>query len=385
MRTSPTSSKSSRTRRDSRRDDDDVSVDELVNMAVSGGIDEGTALKALEGKINPYKVLEAAHEARLKLVGEQVTFVVNRNINFTNVCINRCKFCAFRRDPDDPDAYLMSPEEVGEKAAEARDKGATEVCVQGALHPDATFEYYLEILEEIKSQAPDIHIHGYSPMEVKYCCELAGEELEEVLRELKQAGLDSMPGTAAEIFSPRVRKRICPDKIDADEWERIIRTAHEMGIPTTCTMMYGHVDSPHDWIDHMKRLRRIQEDTGGFTEFVPLSFVHANSPLYKEGDVRPGVSGMTDLLVHAVARLYFGPVIPNIQASWVKLGVKLAQAALHAGANDLGGTLMEENISREAGATEGERLEPEEMVEIIREAGFTPVQRTTLYEPVKMY
>ncbi len=382
MPTSQKSSSGSRTMRDSP---DEVSVDELVNMAVAGGIDEGTALDALQGKLDPYKVMRAAHEARLKIVGEHVTFVVNRNINFTNVCINRCRFCAFRRDPDDPDAYRMTPEEVGERAAEARDAGATEVCLQGGLHPEATFEYYLEMLDEIKSQAPDIHVHGYSPMEVKYCAKLAGEDIEDVLRELKRAGLDSMPGTAAEIFSPEVRRRLCPDKLEADEWEHIIRIAHELGIPTTCTMMYGHIDSPRDWIDHMKRLRRIQEDTGGFTEFVPLSFVHSNAPIYRRGGARPGVSGMTDVLVHAVARLYFGPLIPNIQASWVKLGVKLAQMTLHAGANDLGGTLMEENISREAGATEGEQLEPEEIVEIIREAGFTPVQRTTLYEPVKVY
>lgn len=356
MPTSQKSSSGSRTMRDSP---DEVSVDELVNMAVAGGIDEGTALDALQGKLDPYKVMRAAHEARLKIVGEHVTFVVNRNINFTNVCINRCRFCAFRRDPDDPDAYRMTPEEVGERAAEARDAGATEVCLQGGLHPEATFEYYLEMLDEIKSQAPDIHVHGYSPMEVKYCAKLAGEDIEDVLRELKRAGLDSMPGTAAEIFSPEVRKRLCPDKLEADEWEHIIRIAHELGIPTTCTMMYGHIDSPRDWIDHMKRLRGIQEDTGGFTEFVPLSFVHSNAPIYRRGGARPGVSGMTDVLVHAVARLYFGPLIPNIQASWVKLGVKLAQMTLHAGANDLGGTLMEENISREAGATEGEQLEPE--------------------------
>ncbi|WP_456454990.1 5-amino-6-(D-ribitylamino)uracil--L-tyrosine 4-hydroxyphenyl transferase CofH [Methanopyrus sp.] len=381
----PTSQKSSSVSRMMRGSPDEVSVDELVNTAVAGGIDEGTALDILQGKLDSYKVMRAAHEARLKIAGEHVTFVVNRNINFTNVCINRCRFCAFRRDPDDSDAYRMTPEEVGERAAEARDAGATEVCLQGGLHPEATFEYYLEMLDEIKSQAQDIHVHGYSPMEVKYCAKLAGEDIEDVLRELKRAGLDSMPGTAAEIFSSEVRKRLCPDKLEADEWEHIIRTAHELGIPTTCTMMYGHIDSPRDWIDHMKRLRRIQEDTGGFTEFVPLSFVHSNAPIYRRGGARPGVSGMTDVLVHAVARLYFGPLIPNIQASWVKLGVKLAQMTLHAGANDLGGTLMEENISREAGAKETESLEPEEIVEIIREAGFTPVQRTTLYEPVKVY
>ncbi|WP_457620143.1 5-amino-6-(D-ribitylamino)uracil--L-tyrosine 4-hydroxyphenyl transferase CofH [Methanopyrus sp.] len=382
MPTSQRSSSGSRTTRDSS---DEVSVDELVNMAVAGGIDEGTALDALQGKLDPYKVMRAAHEARLKIAGEHVTFVVNRNINFTNVCVNRCRFCAFRRDPDDPDAYRMTPEEVGERAAEARDAGATEVCLQGGLHPEATFEYYLEMLDEIKSQAPNIHVHGYSPMEVKYCAKLAGENVEDVLREMKRAGLDSMPGTAAEIFSPEVRKRLCPDKLGTNEWEYIIKTAHELGIPTTCTMMYGHIDSPRDWIDHMKRLRSIQEDTGGFTEFVPLSFVHSNAPIYRRGEARPGVSGMTDVLVHAVARLYFGPLIPNVQASWVKLGVKLAQMTLHAGANDIGGTLMEENISREAGAKEGESLELEEIVEIIREAGFTPVQRTTLYEPVKVY
>ncbi len=362
-----------------------VSVDELVNMAVSGGIDERTALAALKGEIDPFTVLKAAHEARLKIVGEHVTFVVNRNINFTNVCVNRCRFCAFRRDPDDPDAYRMSPEEVGRRAAEARDAGATEVCVQGGLHPEATFEYYLEMLEEIKSQAPDVHIHGLSPMEVKYCQKLSGEPLEEVLRELKRAGLDSMPGTAAEILSDDVRERLCPDKLSTEEWERVIRTAHSLGIPTTSTMMYGHVDSPGDWIEHMRLLRSIQEDTGGFTEFVPLSFVHKNAPIYREGAARPGVDGMTDALVHAVARLYFGPLIPNIQVSWVKLGMKLAQLVLNTGANDLGGTLMEENISREAGSTEGESVSVSEMVEVIREAGFTPVQRSTLYEPLKVY
>ncbi|RLI29274.1 MAG: 7,8-didemethyl-8-hydroxy-5-deazariboflavin synthase subunit CofH, partial [Candidatus Hecatellales archaeon] len=318
-------------------------------------------------------------------VGETVTFVVNRNINFTNVCMVRCGFCAFSRPPNASDAYLLKPEAVAERAAEAWKAGATEVCLHGGIHPEIGLEYYVDVLRAVKARVPAIHTHAYSPMEVYYAAEKAGVSVEEALKALREAGLDSMPGTAAEILDDEVRAVLCPRKLNVERWVEVVKTAHRLGIPTTSTMMYGHVDSARHRAQHLNLLRNLQKQTGGFTEFVPLSFIHPQAPIYLKGLARPGATGIEDLKLHAVARLMLQGWIDNIQASWVKLGPKLAQAALYAGANDLGGTLMEENISRAAGATVGQHLPSEELIRLIREAGRTPAQRTTTYQIIKVY
>ncbi|MET1124813.1 MAG: 5-amino-6-(D-ribitylamino)uracil--L-tyrosine 4-hydroxyphenyl transferase CofH [Archaeoglobaceae archaeon] len=321
---------------------------------------------------DPYGTLKLANELRREAVGDVVTFVVNRNINFTDICVNNCKFCSFRNSK----GFLLSLDEIKRKVEEAVDFGCTEVCIQGGLLPNADVDFYVSILQAVREVSKKIHIHAFSPMEVYHAARNSGMDIEDVLKIFKQEGLDSMPGTAAEILVDDVRREICPKKLSTSEWVKIIKTAHGLGIPTTATMMYGHVESWKDRIEHIMLIKRIQQETGGFTEFIPLPFMWKNNEL---GKISKGSSGFEDLLVIAIARILLYPEIKNIQASWVKLGVKLAQAALHAGANDLGGTLMEENISKAAGATGGEMLTPEELREIIRVAGRIPKQRDTLY------
>jgi len=365
----------------------DSQVAEALNKALEGlelSVEEAETLLSTRG-FEFQVLLLAADWVRKRRVGETVTFVVNRNVNFTNVCQVRCSFCAFSRPPNASDAYLLKPETVAERAAEAWKSGATEVCLQGGIHPQIGLEYYAEVLKAVKSVVPRIHTHAYSPMEVHYAAEKAGVSIGEALKVLREAGLDSMPGTAAEILDDRVRAVLCSRKLNVERWVEVVKTAHRLGIPTTCTMMYGHVDSVRHRAGHLALLRSLQKETGGFTEFVPLSFIHPKTPLYLEGLAKPGATGIEDLKLHAVARLMLQGWIDNIQASWVKLGPKLAQAALYAGANDLGGTLMEENISKAAGATAGEHMPPSELVRIIKEAGRTPAQRTTTYQIIKIY
>lgn len=360
---------------------------EALDRALNGSeltVQEGERLLKAKG-FEVHVLLATADLVRSLRKGEIVTFVVNRNINFTNVCQVRCRFCAFSRPPSSPEAYLLKPEEIGRKAAEAWKLGCTEVCLQGGIHPEIGLDYYVEALRQVKKAAPEIHVHAFSPMEVHYAAVKGGLPVRETLKALKEAGLDSMPGTAAEILDDEVRAEICPRKLGVDRWVEIVEEAHRLGIPTTCTMMYGHVDSERHRAEHLKLLREIQKRTGGFTEFVPLSFVHPKAPLFLEGKAKPGATGLEDLKLHAVARLMLQGWIDNIQVSWVKLGLKLAQAALYAGANDLGGTLIEENISREAGASSGQHQPPEELIRIIREAGRIPAQRTTTYQLVKIY
>ncbi len=321
---------------------------------------------------NPYETLRYADELRRKFVGDTVTFVVNRNINFTDICINDCKFCSFRNVK----GFILSHEELKRKVAEALDFGCTEVCIQGGLLPNADVDFYVGILQAVRDVSKSIHIHAFSPMEVYHAAKNSRMHVEDVLRTFKREGLNSMPGTAAEILVDRVRKYICPKKLTTAEWEYVIKLAHRNGIPTTATMMYGHMESWKDRIEHIMLIKKIQQETGGFTEFIPLPFMWRNNEL---GRNFKGSSGFEDLLVIAVSRILLYPEVKNIQASWVKLGIKLAQAALYAGANDLGGTLMEENISKAAGATSGEKLTPEELREIIRVAGRIPKQRDTLY------
>ena len=321
---------------------------------------------------DPFETFKIANELRRKAVGDEVTYVVNRNINFTDICVNRCKFCSFSNRK----RYLLSTEEIKKKVEEAVDYGCTEVCIQGGLYPNADIEFYLNILDAVREISKNIHIHAFSPMEVLHAARNSEMHVEDALKEMKAAGLDSMPGTAAEILDDGIRAKICPEKLSSSQWIEIIKTAHNLGIPTTATMMYGHIETWEHRIRHIKIIRQIQEETGGFTEFIPLPFMWRNNSL---GKIAKGSSGFEDLLVIAISRIILHPVIKNIQASWVKLGVKLAQAALHVGANDFGGTLIEENISKAAGSTSGEFLSVEELREIIKRAGRIPRQRDTLY------
>ncbi|MFX0056703.1 MAG: 7,8-didemethyl-8-hydroxy-5-deazariboflavin synthase subunit CofH [Candidatus Heimdallarchaeota archaeon] len=309
-----------------------------------------------------------------------VTFVINRNINFTNICFQGCKFCSFSVPKNHKDAFLLNYQELREKVKEAKNNGCTEVCIQGGINPELKFQYYLDLLKTVKSISSEIHTHAFSPQEIYYMSKLFDNSIKNTLKELKHAGLDSMPGTAAEILVDDVRKIICPNKITTTQWVDIIREAHKIGIPTTSTMMYGHIETLKDRISHLEILRTIQKETRGFTEFVPLPFVKVKPILSRlESSPLKTTYGMADLKLFCVSRLFFNNYIDNIQCSWVKLGPKFAQVSLNYGVNDFSGTLMEENISKSAGAEYGEYLAPKEIVKIIKEAGKQPAQRDTLY------
>src|SRR6059058_1513833 len=302
-----------------------------------------------------------ADEMRRRQVGDVVTYVVNRNINFTNVCIKHCGFCAFSRDHHEEEGYLLPVDEVVRRAREAWELGATEVCIQAGLPPKLDGRYYIDLTRAIKRALPGIHMHAFSPEEVLYGSVRSGLPIKEYLAELKAAGLGTLPGTSAEILDQEIRDRISRGRITVDQWVEVITTAHALGIRTTSTIMYGHVETPAHWIRHMALLRAIQKDTGGFTEFVPLSLIHSEAPMYAKGlvdAVRPGATGIEVVKLHALARVMLGGSIPNIQASWVKEGPKLAQLLLTAGANDLGGTLINESISTSAGAGYGQLVGP---------------------------
>ena len=320
-----------------------------------------------------------ANQVRHDRSGDVVTYIVNRNINFTNVCFVGCRFCAFSRAPREADSYFLSLDEVGERSMEAWKRGAREVCVQGGLPRGLEPFYYRDILRAIKAATPQMHTHAFSPMEIVYGVELTGMALPDYLSMLKDAGLDTLPGTAAEILDDGVRHEIERIKLRTSQWVEVIKTAHRLGIRTTSTMMYGHTETEEHWVRHMLLLRDIQKETGGFTEFVPLGFVHQNTQLYKSGDARPGPTWEEHIKVHAVARVMLQGWIDNIQVSWVKLSREMSQECLLAGANDYGGTLMEENISRLAGSTSGEYVAPEEFHARIRELGRIPAERTTTY------
>jgi FO synthase subunit 2 len=328
----------------------------------------------------PQVVFKLADYLRTDLVGNAVTYIINRNINFSDQCIGTCSFCAFK----DYSGFRLTNREIVEKSKEAVLEGVTEVCIQGALMEDMFLEDYCEILEGIKSIFPQLHIHAFSPMEVFHMSRNSGITVKEALEALKHAGLDTMPGTAAEILSDRVRMEICPEKITSSQWIDVVRTAHNTGIPTTATMMYGHIETMDERIEHILLIRDLQIETGGFTEFVPLPFMPYNNPLGERllAEGRYATTGVEDLMVHALARILLYPYVKNIQASWVKLGKKLAQYALFCGANDLGGTLMEEKISKSAGAVNGEYMPPDEFEWIIKGAGKEPVQRDTMYRRV---
>ena len=324
-------------------------------------------------------LISTADELRRRAVGDRITYVVNRNINFTNVCTVGCSFCGFGRSRRAEDAYFLSLEEIAAKASEAWERGATEVCIQGGLPRDLDPWFYRDILRAIKRAVPEMHIHAFSPMEIANGVDRTGLPLREYLALLKSEGLGSIPGTAAEILDDEVRAQVSPNKLPVSRWVEIIRAAHALGIPTTSTMMYGHVESAEHRIRHMLLLREIQRDTGGFTEFVPLGFVHSNTRLYRDGEAQAGATRREHLAVHAIARLLLGPFIPNLQVSWVKMGMDLSLECLEAGANDFSGTLMEENISKSAGAEFGEYVSPEEFRAHIRSIGRMPAERTTTY------
>jgi len=326
-------------------------------------------------------LVRAADEVRRHKVGDIVTYVVNRNINFSNVCAGSCRFCAFRRSPGDPDAYVLTLEQIAAKVRDALAFGATEVCVQGGLHPEFGLENYLDMLRTIRKISSNIHIHAFSPAELDHITEQDGLSSEEVIKTLRNAGLNSVPGTAAEILVDRVRGVICPKKISTSRWVEIIKTCHRLGLPTTATMLYGHVETPRERAEHLALIREIQHETWGFTEFVPLAFMPYNTPLWRDGERSPP-SIVESLRVHAVARLMLAGHIDNIQTSWVKLGARGAQLMLCAGGNDLSGTLLEENITRAAGGKLQAML-PRELERLIRELGRVPVQRTTTYELLK--
>src|SRR5947209_6560060 len=354
---------------------------ECLQAAMGGAeltFEQGLQLATAEGAALEALVAVAGH-LRRETVGDAITYVVNRNINFTNVCFVGCSFCGFGRGPGAADAYSLSFGEVVRRVREAWERGATEVCVQGGLPRDLDGFFYRDLLRAIKHAIPEMHVHAFSPMEIDYGITKTGMVLRDYLQMMKDEGLGSIPGTAAEILDDRVRKELSPNKLPAARWVEIITAAHELGIPTTSTMMYGHVEEPADWIRHILVLRAIQNRTGGFTEFVPLGFIHQNTRLYKHGGARPGAMRDEHLRVHALSRVLLHRAIPNLQVSWVKLGFEASLACLQAGANDFGGTLMEENISKAAGATFGEYVSPEQFSAMIRTIGRVPAERPTTY------
>jgi FO synthase len=344
-------------------------------------------LTALFAETRPEVIEEmrvAADELRAELAGERVTFVVNRNINFTNICVVGCAFCGFGQGRRSPDAYEVSEEDFAERVREAVEFGATEICMQGGIHPDLTLEEYGKWLRLAKDVASQLHLHAYSPMEVHYMCERSGKEPEEVFEYLLECGLGSTPGTAAEVLDDGVRQRISPNKLPVERWVEIIEASHRAGLRSTSTVMFGHIEEPRELARHMRVVRALQERTGGITEFVPLSFIPFNTLLGRTHGIEE-ISRTENLKHTAAFRLALGRTIPNLQASWVKMGLEAATESLRWGVNDLGGTLMEENISRMAGSQHGVRLEPEQLIGAARAAGRTPAQRNTLYDLIETY
>ncbi len=363
----------------------DPNISQLIDKAATAETLDENEIVDLFGARGPdyHAICRAADELRKSVNGDAVTYVVNRNINYTNICYFKCQFCAFSKGKLSENLrgrpYDLAIDEVARRAREAWDRGATEVCMQGGIHPDYTGETYLELCRAIKDELPDLHIHAFSPLEVWQGAQTVGLPVSEFLAQLRDAGLGTLPGTAAEILDDAVRATLCPDKIRTDEWLDVMAQAHGLGFKTTSTIMFGHMESSRSWARHLLCLRDQQIRTGGFTEFVPLPFVHMEAPIYLKGRARKGPTFRETVLMHAVARLALHPHIPNIQVSWVKLGREGAEACLAAGANDLGGTLMNESISRAAGTVHGQEMPPEAMDDFIESLGRAPNQRTTLY------
>jgi FO synthase len=366
----------------------DVAADltSILDKAMVGDtLEEAEIVRLFQARGDEFTaVCTAANALRQRVNGETVSYVVNRNINYTNICYFKCQFCAFSKGKLSENLrgtpYDLALDEIVRRAREAWARGATEVCMQGGIHPEYTGETYLAICKAVKAAVPDMHIHAFSPLEVWQGAQTLGISVREFLGRLREAGLGTLPGTAAEVLDDEVRATLCPDKIKTDEWLHVMAEAHRIGFRSTTTIMYGHMEEPASWARHLLRLKALQQWTGGFTEFVPLPFVHMEAPIYWKGRARKGPTFREAVLMHAVARLVLHPDIPNIQVSWVKMGVDGVKACLQAGANDLGGTLMNESITRAAGGTNGQELPPVRMEEIIHSIGRVPVQRTTLYQ-----
>ena len=353
----------------------DISVDEAVKLFDSTGLELNLSVMV-------------ADELRKRTLGDYATYVVNRNINFTNVCIKQCGFCAFSRDFREEEGYFLPTEEIVKRAQEAASFGATEVCIQAGLPPKMDGHIYIDICKAVKKELPDIHIHAFSPEEVAYGAVRSETPVPEYLKMLKEAGVGSLPGTAAEILDQSLRDMISPGRISVKDWIAVIKQAHALGIPTTSTIMYGHIETSRHKAEHIDLLRNIQKETHGFTEFVPLSFVHTEAPMYNRKTVprmRPGADGNEVVKMHAVARIMLNNHIPNIQVSWVKEGARMSQLLLAAGVNDFGGTLINESISTAAGAPHGQLMRPKEIRQLIRAAGRIPVQRSTTYRTLKVF
>ncbi|MEM2785849.1 MAG: 5-amino-6-(D-ribitylamino)uracil--L-tyrosine 4-hydroxyphenyl transferase CofH [Candidatus Nitrosotenuis sp.] len=350
-------------------------------------VEEGVRLYDAKG-IDFHLVGMVADELRKRRVGDIVTFVVNRNINFTNVCIKQCGFCAFSRDFREEEGYFLPTQEIVRRAKEAYNLGATEVCIQAGLPPDMDGNMYENICRAIKTEIPEIHIHGFSPEEVLYGASRSRLSIKEYLARLKDAGVNTLPGTAAEILDQDIRDKISPGRITVNDWVEVIKTAHKLGINSTSTIMFGHIESHEDRVRHIVKIREIQKETGGFTEFVPLNFIHSEAPMYKHNlheGIRSGASAVDVMLTHAIARIMLNNHINNIQMSWVKEGPKMSQVLLTWGANDFGGTLINESISTSAGSQHGQLLKPKHIRRLIREIGRIPAQRSTTYKVLKVY
>jgi len=368
----------------------DSFVSEILNKALSDkeiSAQEGLRLYNTVG-IDFHLVGLVADEIRKRRVGDTVTYVVNRNINFTNVCIKQCGFCAFSRDFREEEGYFLPTDEIVRRAKEAYQLGATEVCIQAGLPPDMDGDLYENICREIKKEIPDIHIHGFSPEEVLYGATRSKTTIREYLKRLKEAGVNTLPGTAAEILDQKLRDKISPGRISVKDWIEVIKTAHSLGINTTSTMMFGHIETPEDRVNHIAKIREIQKETRGFTEFVPLNFIHSEAPMYKHqlhDEIRQGGNGNDVLLTHAIARIMLNNHIDNIQMSWVKEGQKMSQLLLMWGANDFGGTLINESISTSAGSNHGQLIRPKEIRRLVREIGRIPAERNTNYKILKKF
>ena len=333
------------------------------------------------------KIAELANDLNKNIHGNKVTFVKNRNINYTNQCYYKCGFCGFSKGPRSLDLkekpYTLTPEDVLSRTIEAHNNGASEVCLQGGIHPSYTGNFYVDLVKKIKSELPEMHIHGFTPLEIWQCASTVNKSIEEYLLELKEAGLDTLPGTAAEILDDRIRKFLCDDKITSSQWGYVMEVAHSLGIKSTATIMFGHIDDLESWVNHFELLKKIQLKTSGFTEVVPLPFVHMGSPIFLQGNSMPGPTWDEIVLMHSLARIYFYNTIDNIQASWVKLGHDGAKVLLNSGVNDLGGTLINENISRASGANHGQETTATEFINLIKDAGKIPYLRNTLYTSFK--
>jgi 5-amino-6-(D-ribitylamino)uracil---L-tyrosine 4-hydroxyphenyl transferase len=368
----------------------DPEISTILDKSISyKEISNSDAIKLFNSKDLELSIISLiADELRRRENGNVATYVVNRNINFTNVCVKQCGFCAFSRDFRQEEGYILPIQEIVSRAKEAWRYGATEVCIQAGLPPNMDGHLYVDICKAIKKELPDIHIHAFSPEEILYASLKANTTIEEYLKMLKEAGIGSLPGTSAEILVKEIRNKISPGRISVEDWIKVVTTAHKLDIPTTSTIMYGHIETYNEIVIHLDILRKIQKETNGFTEFVPLSFIHLESPMYNLGVIpgmKAGAEGVEILKMHAISRIYFDQLIKNIQISWVKEGQKLSQIMLGSGANDMGGCLINESISTSAGSIYGQLMRPKEMRKLISSAGKIPAQRTSNYKIIKQF